>query len=134
MVDTKSVAQRIREVREQLGMTQGDLAKAIGCTRPGIALWETGRRQVSIVALRKIARAFDMPLAKLLGEHGKGNVFRITDPRERTLIELYRHLSPLARAKLLEISSAFATVDERHHGDRDKRLMVPQVGQIDRAA
>ena len=32
-------------IREQAGVSQGDVAEALGVTRPAVSYWETGRRE-----------------------------------------------------------------------------------------
>ncbi|MBU5379521.1 MAG: helix-turn-helix transcriptional regulator [Pantoea sp.] len=48
----------IRNFREQVGLTQLDLAKVVGCTRGAICHYETGRRGMDIELCRKFILAF----------------------------------------------------------------------------
>ncbi|BEM41767.1 transcriptional regulator [Serratia marcescens] len=49
---------KIRFYRELVGLTQADLAKAIGCTRGAICHYETGRRGVDIEQCREFISVF----------------------------------------------------------------------------
>ena len=46
--------QRIKRIREYLGMTQAELAKEIGVTRLCVSHWEAGSRQPSSLAIRAV--------------------------------------------------------------------------------
>jgi len=50
-----SVGDRIREARADAGLTQRDLAKALGVTHGALALWEMGKRDPSVTTVCKIA-------------------------------------------------------------------------------
>jgi transcriptional regulator with XRE-family HTH domain len=59
------IRQRIREVRTQKGMSQGQVAKAIGCSRPFFNQVEGGKRVLSLVKLIQIAHVLGVSLATL---------------------------------------------------------------------
>ncbi|HUP00173.1 MAG TPA: helix-turn-helix domain-containing protein [Gemmatimonadota bacterium] len=64
----KALARRLRDARETLGLTQAEVAKALGVHRPTISEIEAGRRAVTSVELYELSRIFAVPLADLLGE------------------------------------------------------------------
>lgn len=49
-------ADRVRELRKRAGMTQGQLAKAVGVTTAAVSMWESGANEVSEVNRYKLAR------------------------------------------------------------------------------
>jgi transcriptional regulator with XRE-family HTH domain len=54
----------VRELREQLGLSQADLADLLGVTQPAVAAWEAGRRAPTgrpAAVLEQIADAFTGP-------------------------------------------------------------------------
>ena len=55
----------IKIIRKHRGMTQDDLAKASGLSRPYLTEIETGRKEGSIKSLKAIAKALNVPLEKL---------------------------------------------------------------------
>lgn len=61
------IAQQIRNLRRKLGYTQSDLAKKLGVIQQYISKIETGRENVSIDTLKKIADVFDCNLIIKLG-------------------------------------------------------------------
>lgn len=46
--------QKIKSIREYLGMTQAELAREIGVTRLAVSHWEIGSRQPSVLATRAV--------------------------------------------------------------------------------
>jgi len=57
---------RIRNLREQRGMTQAELASRLGCAASTISMYEQGRREPSFEVLRAIAAIFGVPVESLL--------------------------------------------------------------------
>jgi transcriptional regulator with XRE-family HTH domain len=52
----------IRELREEAGMTQLELAVRIGVTPSAVYNWERGRNEPKATQLRALARAFNVPM------------------------------------------------------------------------
>ena len=46
---------KIRELREKRGMSQKELADALGLDQSAVAQWETGRTEPTIFNLRRLA-------------------------------------------------------------------------------
>lgn len=67
-VDDRLVGNRLREARETLGLTQGDVAQALGIPRTSVLAIEAGRRKVTGLELRRLARMYRRPIEWLLGE------------------------------------------------------------------
>nr|WP_255703896.1 helix-turn-helix transcriptional regulator [Erythrobacter sp. SN021] len=57
---------RIREIRKQRGMTQKELAQAMGMSAVNIGHLELERRDPSLSNLRALAKIFGIPTASLL--------------------------------------------------------------------
>lgn len=58
----------VRDVREQMGLTQTELAARIGIAQSALSRIEAGRHNVSVEMLARIAAALDLPLGVHLGE------------------------------------------------------------------
>ncbi|WP_258083822.1 helix-turn-helix transcriptional regulator [Thermococcus thermotolerans] len=56
---------RLRELREELGITQEELAKALGVTRQTIIAIEKGRYDPSLRLAFKIARFFNRKIEEI---------------------------------------------------------------------
>ena len=57
----------LKEIRLKRGMTQQELADAVGITQSQIARYESGETQPSLETLRKLAAALDCTLDELIG-------------------------------------------------------------------
>jgi transcriptional regulator with XRE-family HTH domain len=72
MMDGKSeqveVGQRLRLARETLGLTQEDVASALGIPRTSMIAMEAGKRNVTALELRRLARLYRRSVAWILGE------------------------------------------------------------------
>jgi transcriptional regulator with XRE-family HTH domain len=62
------VGARLREAREILGLTQEDVAEALTIPRTSVIAMEAGRRKVTGLELRRLARLYRRPIEWLLGE------------------------------------------------------------------
>jgi ribosome-binding protein aMBF1 (putative translation factor) len=60
--DAFALAERVRQAREKLGITQTELAARIGSTQPAVARLEAGGVSPSLDTLRKIADALGFEL------------------------------------------------------------------------
>ncbi|WP_204808751.1 helix-turn-helix domain-containing protein [Mycobacterium riyadhense] len=65
--DQQTLAARLREVREYLGLSQQYVASATGIARPAMSEIERGNRKVDSLELRKLARLYRYPVSYFLG-------------------------------------------------------------------
>jgi transcriptional regulator with XRE-family HTH domain len=66
--DRKSLGARLREAREYLGLSQDEVARAVGLPRPAVSLIESGQRKVDAFELKKLAEVYQRPLADFTGD------------------------------------------------------------------
>ncbi|MGB7061156.1 MAG: type II toxin-antitoxin system antitoxin SocA domain-containing protein [Candidatus Zixiibacteriota bacterium] len=63
----RELGERIKQLREQVGMTQGQLANKLGIpAHATISQMETGKRKITVEELRKISRIFGVSIGGLL--------------------------------------------------------------------
>jgi transcriptional regulator with XRE-family HTH domain len=62
------VGARLRGARLSMGLTQADVADALGLSRPTLAAVEKGTRKITGLELRRLARLYQRDVAWLLGE------------------------------------------------------------------
>jgi len=74
------LGQRIRQIRESLGMSQQSLAEKLGVSRPSISLIENGERKVYAEELEKLAAIFNLSVDVLL-DPGKEPQIMIKESR-----------------------------------------------------
>ena len=76
------IAERIKQKRTELKMTQDDLAKAIQTTRATILLYEKAQRKPSIDNMMKIAEAFNVSIDWLCGKEDAKTIKTLGDVAE----------------------------------------------------
>jgi transcriptional regulator with XRE-family HTH domain len=62
----KLMLQRLRRVRLQTGLTQAEVARALGTTQGYVSKSESGERRIDAVELNDFARVYGAPLETLL--------------------------------------------------------------------
>lgn len=64
----KHIGDRIRQARENLGLSQEELAARIGKTQPSLSLYESGKRGIHIKDFPLLAKALNVPIGYFFGE------------------------------------------------------------------
>ncbi len=62
-----SIAEKIKYLRENAGMTQSELARNLGLSRSGVNSWEMGLSIPSTQYIVELAKTFDVSADYLLG-------------------------------------------------------------------
>lgn len=65
--DSKVLAENIRRERDYIGLSQADVADALSIPRAAVSAFETGRRRVTGVELKRLAKLFGTSVDRLLG-------------------------------------------------------------------
>src|SRR5687767_12331325 len=63
----RALGKHITELRKGIGMTQAELARAIGVSQQSVFAYELGDRRVSVLMLVKLARLFQISVEELMG-------------------------------------------------------------------
>ena len=98
---------KIKEIREEKGFTQGQLAEKLGVVGHNVGDWERGKCEPSINMLIKIANALEISVDYLIGNADDfGNVNIITNGAalskdEKTLLECFEKLNIFERESIL---------------------------------
>lgn len=64
----------IRKYREQIGMTQAELAEKCGVVKSAVCMWESGDRKPDIVMLKKLTGIFGCTADELLAPIETDNI------------------------------------------------------------
>jgi transcriptional regulator with XRE-family HTH domain len=93
--ESKQLANRLREAREYLNLSQQFVADKTGIPRSAVSDIENGRRKVDSLELRKLARLYMYPVAYFLGEEEADEEVRalaraVTDLTEDDRAEVVR--------------------------------------------
>lgn len=94
------IGNRVAQVREEQGLTQSALARAMNISQSAVSQIEAGERNPSFDMLRQIANALGVSLPHLVG----APVEKLT-AQEETHFRQYRGLSPEARQELQEFAA-----------------------------
>ena len=123
-------AVRLRDLREEAGLSMVELAKAIGVSDAAICKWENGLAEPKLGYIIRLAEYFDCSTDYIMGKDGdfsiaKKPVVRVTDvrgagvapphlattgvslsPDEESLLVTFKGLSPDMKAVLKETARA----------------------------
>ncbi len=72
----KAMGRRVSQRRQELGLTQVQLAEALGIAQQTYACYEVGTRRIPVSLLPALARALTIETDALLGETVKGRTKR----------------------------------------------------------
>lgn len=62
------LAEKLRQAREYLDLSQDEVSKAVGIPRAAISLIESGQRRVDALELKKFAAIYERPVSYFTGE------------------------------------------------------------------
>ncbi len=84
------IADRIKTLREQSGMTQAQLAKRLGISRSAVNAWEMGISCPSVFYLMELADIFHMTTDYILCRDPKATLVidRLSQEKQQILIRL----------------------------------------------
>ena len=63
----RALGAHISVLRKEHGMTQAELARALGVSQQTVFAYELGDRRVSVLIVAKLAKVFDTPVEDLMG-------------------------------------------------------------------
>jgi transcriptional regulator with XRE-family HTH domain len=69
----KLLAQRLRQAREDRGLSQEEVAQRLGLPRPAISQIENGHRRVEALELARLAKLYDVSLGFFADEESPGS-------------------------------------------------------------
>ena len=99
--EKESLAKRLREAREYLGLSQEYVAQQTGIPRPAISEIEAGRRKVDSLELKRLSKLYGRPIEFLLDENEDDAVSAASDPVELKLRPMMRSLKEEDREEIL---------------------------------
>jgi transcriptional regulator with XRE-family HTH domain len=85
----RSIGAKVREHRLLLGMTQQQLAEALGMTYQQVHKYETGTNRIASGQLGRIAQVLGVEIGQFFADAEREEAFRPT-PSQRLLLELTR--------------------------------------------
>jgi transcriptional regulator with XRE-family HTH domain len=77
----KEIGRKIQQAREEKGLTQVELAQALGVTQAGLSNYELGKRRLYLNQIERIARILEKDIAFFIGgTNGAWNMDRTESP------------------------------------------------------
>jgi len=100
------LGQRLTAAREQVGISQAQLAERLGVTQPTVAYWERQAMNIRSDVLARIARSLDVSSDELLGT--KASPSRATKPagKARQTFEAVSRLPRRQQQKIIDVVEA----------------------------
>ncbi len=98
----KKIKEVIALSRRKAGMSQEDMAQALGISQPAYSYHESGNRPISVKNIRKIAEILSIPLEALIGDSAQklepdNNLRKIVDQLERIADTLDKLVPPSSK-------------------------------------
>lgn len=81
-----TAAMRAADIRKSKGLSQTELAEAVGVEQPTISRFERGSDSVTLGLVRRVAAALDVPVYELFSDQQSSD--------EQVLLEIFRNLPP----------------------------------------
>ena len=63
----RALGEHIGELRKEQGMTQAELARALGVSQQSMFAYELGHRRVSVLIVAKLAKLFGVSVEEVIG-------------------------------------------------------------------
>jgi len=101
--DQQRLATRLREAREYLGLSQELVADTLKVPRAAISALEAGKRKVSSLELRDLARLYKRPVSYFLDESMRNNDDSM-DTTARALFRATKNLSDEDRQQVVRFA------------------------------
>ena len=101
-LDSIVLGRRIREAREQLGMSQEDLAMKIGRDQRAVSEYENGKRRISVTELPTFAQVLQVPVMYFFEGDNVMDDFDM-----RVLAEFHRLLEPEDKSLAIDLLRIF---------------------------
>lgn len=98
---------RIKQLREEKGISQRALANKIGASAKAVNFWESGKVEPSAKFILSLANVFECTADFLLGREddlGNVNVMRELENDEKEILELFTKLDKKERAELADFA------------------------------
>jgi transcriptional regulator with XRE-family HTH domain len=108
------IGARLREAREFLGLNQEDVTRALGIPRASVSAMEAGKRRVTGLELRRLARLYRRTTGWLLGAE------ETTVSADDALFRATAELSENDRSQVLKFAEFLASNEKLADGPIEK--------------
>lgn len=108
-MDLQRLGNRIRQAREQLGLSQEAFAARVSKTQTAVSEYENGNRRISITEIPKFAEVLQVPIMYFFEDN-----LNPTD-RDFAVLEVFHKLSPASQQDAIRILHILIDIDARNH-------------------
>ncbi len=120
-----SIGTNIKGLREERGLTQEQIAEALGVSFQAVSSWERDEYKPDTDRVIKLAEVFDVSVSAILEEKHKAF-------KTKEAIYNWEHMKTYVKtsAKNLGLDNTFKAVDfavEAHEGQKRKRSVIPYI-------
>jgi len=103
----REIGRRIQQAREEMGLTQEELAARLGCTQSALSNYELGKRRLYLNMLDEIAAILNKPLdyftdASVSADDDSPVNHLISDPQLREILTITAELPAKERQLVLD--------------------------------
>ena len=102
------IAENIKRLRLERGMTQEQLARAIGKTRTTITQYESGWAQPRMGAVEDLARVFGVTKSEIIEDRRTEHAYISMDPGRDELLALWDNLDARGREAVLAVARSLS--------------------------
>ena len=104
------IGTNIRKIREERGIKQQEIADLINMHRSNYSKIENDQREISVVALSKIARFFNLTVDQLINmEEGMPKEIQVQDKSTLEQLKLIQELEPEEKNMVFKMIDTFLT-------------------------
>lgn len=104
------IGRRVRQARVMTGLSQSQLADALGLTFQQVQKYETGRNRISAPILCRAAQALECPVSFFLQDCGPEDEPPAAQPLGRQALEVARRFSLLPPRERSAVARLIATL------------------------
>jgi len=99
----KSIGLKIQSAREEKGLSQEQLSKAMGCSQSALSNYEKGKRRLYLSQLEALAKILDKPLDYFVESISAGNTNEDDSEKESSRRKIETMLDKLDEKQLLQV-------------------------------
>ena len=107
MITRKEIGSRLKQVRNEAGLSQEDLGKAFGVSHATISDWEAGKTRIDLEDLQRLCRILGVTILRIMPVEAP------VTPDEAQLISHYRRIPNEFKPLFLDTARTYAA-----HGRR----------------
>lgn len=102
----KDIGAKIQMTREEKGMSQEQLATALGCSQSALSNYEKGKRRLYLAQLEKISEVLEKPVEYFIENNNQVNSCSLTtEEHDKQVLKLLNTVYQLNDMQLIELNN-----------------------------